>query len=96
MKKSESTCLKYKVFILDCCYYVEIKCILSLCRTFYVSCNNLSLIFIKKKGYIIKVFKGFIDRLDVNFDILVIFVSLFLCTGTVFFAARIGCTFGCH
>ena len=51
---------------------------------------------LKKIGYIIKVLKGFIDRLDVNFDILVIFVSLFLCTGTVFFAARIGCTFGCH
>ena len=39
-------------------------------------------------------FKGFIDRLHVNFDILVIFyLFLFL---NVFYAARIGYTFGCH
>ena len=37
---------------------------------------------------------GFIDRLHVNFDILVILFIIFFCT--FFYAARIGYTFGCH
>ena len=37
---------------------------------------------------------GFIDPLHVNFDILVILFLYLFCT--VFYAARIGYTFGCH
>ena len=39
--------------------------------------------------------KGFIDRLHVNFDILVI-LDYFIFFYVFFYAARIGYTFGCH
>ena len=39
-------------------------------------------------------FIGFIDRLHVNFDILVILFFYFCCT--FFYAERIGYTFGCR
>ena len=42
-----------------------------------------------------KFLKHFIDRLHVNFDISVIFISLFFFVRFLY-AARIGYTFGCH